>query len=293
MPAGLPRILLTGACGSLGRAVREAGAEQAEFVGVDVKAGGDPSVREGSFGERKLLDELLPGCAAVIHTAAAHGRFLKTHTPAQFTEINVTGLIELLEACVRHGVKKVVFSSTMEAVIGRDWAAAGLAVVDETFPVLPDWIYPLNKIQGEQAGAYYHARFGIQFVALRYMAFGSYSKPGPDLLARVLMPLDVAQANLAAAMKDDLGFQVLHIGPETPLTCQDIEAAVGGDPYAVVEKHWPGSAEFLRARGIELPAQCFWPVTRIDKARRVLGWRPEVTFESWLREQGWNGNRTA
>ena len=59
------------------------------------------------------------------------------------------------------------------------------------------------------------------------------------------------------------------------------------DPWAVLEKHWPGSAAVLKARNIEPNFANFWPVTRIDRAKRVLGWQPRDTFERYLQQLGW------
>lgn len=284
------KILLTGAAGRLGSALRKLDGNQfgadVEWVLVDTKTKDDPAIRAGSFMDDALLDELLPGCTAVIHTAAMHGSFRKTHTPTQFTEVNVVGLVTMLEACKRHNVNRFVFSSTMEVQIGRNWAASGMAVLDERTPPNPDWIYPANKLMCEQLGEYYYRRFGIEFIALRYMGFDWSTELGVSFLARSVMPLDVAAANMLAATKPGLGYEVLNIGTETPLTNNDIVQAAN-DPFGVVEKHWPGSAELLRAKGDSLPYEEFWPVTRIDKAKQVLGWRPEYTFEKYLKSLGW------
>jgi len=100
------------------------------------------------------------------------------------------------------------------------------------------------------------------------------------------MPRDIARANLIAATKPGLAYEVLNLGPETPLTQEDIQQAVT-DPDAVVEKYWPGAADVLKAHGVKLTLDDFWPVTRIDRAKRVLDWRPETTFETYLESLGW------
>lgn len=284
------KILLTGAAGKLGKALRNLDCEsfnaRVEWVSLDVTTNDDSSIREGTFTDQAILDELLPGCTAVIHTAALHGRFRKSHTPVEFTDVNVTGLVRLLESCLTHGVKRFVFSSTMEVLIGQDWMASGMAVMDESTPTRPDWIYPANKLMCEELGKYYHERHGIEFIALRYMSFEKGTIPGPNLLARDVVAHDAASANLLAATKPGLAYDVLNIGPDTPLTNQDIVAALE-DPHAVIEKYWPGATEFLKAGNVELQHTHFWPVTRIDKARQVLGWTPEYSFETYLRSLGW------
>ena len=280
------RMLVTGAGGCLGRAVRRAAAAQHDVIGVDLETGGDPQVRPGSFTDLELMRELMTGCDAVIHTAALHGGNRETHTPRQFTEVNVLGLQGLLELAVELGVRRLVFSSTMEVVIGHKWDSSGLALVDEDTPPNPDWIYALNKHQCELLGQHYSRHQGLAFTALRYMWFGDEPALTPHLLARFVVPDDVARVNVMAAEQNEGDFHVLHVGPETPLTHADITAAMS-DPGAVVETYWPGSQQALEAAGGALNHTHFWPVTRIDRARLAFGWRPRVGFVHYLRSIGW------
>lgn len=282
-----PRILLTGANGTLGRAIRAASREDIAWVGVDIATGGDPELIAGSFTNGVLMERLIPGCDAIIHTAALHGGNRETHTPTQFTEVNVGGQVTLLELCVRYGVKRFVFSSTMEVHIGGDWLASGMTVLDEWTTPNPNWVYPMNKLLCEQVGLYYHRQYGIEFVALRYMWFDATMPPNLLLLSRYILPADVARANLIAATKPGLGYETLNIGPETPLTQEDIVQAMT-DPAGVLEKYWPGASEVFARHKIALTAEQFWPVTRIERAKRTLGWRPEVTFETYLESLGWH-----
>ena len=94
-----PRILLTGSAGALGCAIREEGCDRFDLVCVDLDPKGKSVMHRGSFTDAVLMKRLLHDCDAVIHTAALHGENLKTHTPTQFTEVNVCGLITLLELC--------------------------------------------------------------------------------------------------------------------------------------------------------------------------------------------------
>ena len=58
-------------------------------------------------------------------------------------------------------------------------------------------------------------------------------------------------------------------------------------PVAVLERRFPGAAEILGAQGIQLEPANFYPAMDISRARRVLGWEPRLTFESWLEARGW------
>jgi len=280
------RIFLTGASGCLGRAVRRLGAGQHEFVCVDIDPRDDSDVRQGSFTDVELMRELMEGCEAIVHTAALHGGHRQSHSPRQFTEVNVLGLQGLLELAAELGVRRVAFSSTMEVVIGRLWDSGGMGVVDEMTPANPDWIYPLNKWQCELLGQYYHRNHRISFTALRYMWFADEPALTPHLLARFVAVEDVARANLLAVARDEDAFDVLHIGPETPLINGDIVRAVG-DPAGVIERYWPGGWGVLQEKEVALGHTHFWPVTRIERARAVLGWQPRVSFADYLRSLGW------
>ena len=63
------RILLTGAAGCLGRAIRRVAGGRHEFVNMDIEPGGDADVHRGTFTDLELMRELMAGCDALIHTA--------------------------------------------------------------------------------------------------------------------------------------------------------------------------------------------------------------------------------
>jgi nucleoside-diphosphate-sugar epimerase len=89
---------------------------------------------------------------------------------------------------------------------------------------------------------------------------------------------------------DGLRGDVFNIGPKTPLTNQDIIAA-NKNPDAVVEKYFPGAVEVLKANGYKLTWDEFWPVTSIRKAKLILGWKPQYTFETCWASAGGRENR--
>jgi nucleoside-diphosphate-sugar epimerase len=290
------KILLTGSSGRLGTAVLQEAARfgqehniDFEFVGLDARESTFASSIEfhkGSFTDSALIEQLLPGCDAIIHTAAYHGGFLKDHTPTEFVEVNVGGLATMLEACVKFDVKRFVFSSTMEVLIGRDWAASGMARMDESCPPRCDSIYSQSKLQCESLGQFYASEKGIEFVALRYQNIDPPNSSPLGLLARGVTAADTARSNLHAAIAKNVSYEMMLIGPASPITNQDIVKAQT-DPEAVLEKYWPGASKVLLEQDLKLSPNCFWPAVNINHARRVLGWEPEQTFEKWLREQGW------
>jgi nucleoside-diphosphate-sugar epimerase len=243
---------------------------------------------KGDYTDLALLDRLLPGCDAIIHTAGPNGEQVATMDMAQFVDLNVTCNVRLLEAAQRTDVKNVVLSSTMEVLTGRDWTPSGAAIVDEDFAPVSDSQYALSRYLMEEMAKQYSRLRGLSVVSLRYMASGyaTWDKIGLCLMARHLTGRDVARAVLMAAAKNDFVGDVIHIGPETPLNNQDIINALS-DPESVLEKYYPGSVAVLEQAGEAISTDLFWPATTIRKAKRLLDWTPLDTFEKWLTEHGW------
>jgi|GEM_PF-1359175 len=295
------KIVITGVCGRLGRAIAILADEQGhQVIGMDIadwptKRGPQPSSLKfikGSYEDGKLLDEVLPGCDAIVHTGGPHGACMETHDTADFIEAHNVWVARMLDAARSHGVKSAVLSSTMEVQIGRDWAASGAAFVDENAPARCDSKYSLSRYLMETLAQQYvlfHPEISI--ACLRYMAFGygDDGKAGPSLLSRTVPVRDVARAVLMAAARTDLKGDVFNIGPKTPLTASDIGQALS-DPQAVLEKYYPGATEIVQNAGQKVTRHHFWPITSIRKAKLILGWEPEYSFEVWLRENGWQPN---
>jgi len=285
------RILVTGACGKLGRAVRQAGAREHTFVLLDVvEAVEAEGGLRGSVADRETVKRAAEGCDAIIHTAAMHGLFKGKATNQQFLETNVIGAENLFEAALLHGIKRIVLSSTLEVIIGEQCDAYGTAIIDEDTPPRPDWIYPVTKLQAEILGSYYAREHGLEVVSLRYgnILPWTVEKMAFELLARGLHTDEYARANLLAVTVPGLTDHVFHCAAETPLRRPDILAAMK-NPWPVLDRYWPGSSETLQSHGLTPAPKYFFPVTRIDKARQILGWRPQITFADYLRLLGWNG----
>ena len=280
------KILVTGAAGRVGSAIVERCVGRHETVAFDhlTPPRGD-TIITADVRDRDAVFAAAAGCDAIIHPAGFHGQHLAAgRTTTEFLEVNVIGVNHLYEAAIEHGATRIVQSSTMEVVLGPDWLANGVAVLDEGTQPKPSTIYPLTKYLAEQFGPYYLREYGISTAALRYMNVDTLDpmQAGYQMTARWIWRYDVAEANILAAEATTIGFEVFHIGPDTPLTNQDIERS-RRDPAAVLEKHWPGSVALLEKHGVKL-LDCLWPVAPIAKAKRLLGWQPEWTFQRYLDE---------
>lgn len=288
------KILLTGATGLLGSAICAAADGVHDVVRMDINEAVKPDGICASITDAQAVADAASGCDAIIHTAAMHGGFHGKASNTEFLETNVIGTENIFAAALKHGIQRVVLSSSLGVCVGLDWSASGRVELTEDSPTKPDWVYPLSKVMCEQMGSFYARQHGLQVVSLRYMAISDrpVDSIGFALLARVMTADDAATANLLAATREGLYDHILNLGPDTPLTQSDINLAAT-EPLAVIERHWPGSTDILRERDLSPKSNVFWPVTRIDRARSVLGWQPTTGFEQYLRSLGWTGTPAA
>lgn len=102
--------------------------------------------------------------SVLIHTAAQMNVRKSVENPVYDADINVLGSLNLLEAGRRHGLNRVIFSSTGGAIYGEpDYTPQ-----DEQHPVRPKSPYGITKRSLEHYLNYYGEEFGILSVSLRY-----------------------------------------------------------------------------------------------------------------------------
>ena len=100
----------------------------------------------------------------VFHQAAQIDVRRSISEPLLDTEINVVGTVNLLQACVGAGVRRVVFASSGGAIYGDTTRIP----TPEEHPAMPASLYGAAKLCGEAYGGVYSGLYGLEFVAMRY-----------------------------------------------------------------------------------------------------------------------------
>jgi threonine 3-dehydrogenase len=85
--------------------------------------------------------------------------------PPTLLQANAIGFIHLIEAARRVGVEQFIFASSI-GTYGRD-LVPGAAIDDMTLQ-RPSTVYGVTKVLGENLGAYYKQKYGMDFRGLRY-----------------------------------------------------------------------------------------------------------------------------
>jgi UDP-glucose 4-epimerase len=295
------KVLVTGGAGFIGSHVCDEFLRKGhEVVALDNLSSGrrenlDPRVR------LMVLDIRSPEAAELVkserpevicHLAAQMDVRRSVEDPRFDAEVNISGLLNLLEAARRSEVKKFILSSTGGAIYGEQ----DVFPAPESHPQRPVSPYGASKAAGELYLGYYRAQYGLPYVALRYSnVYGPRQNPHGEagvvaifserLLAGrectifgdggqtrdfVFGP-DVARANSLALEGDFVGSVNIGTGVETDINhlyALLVEAA-GSTAEAV---HAPGKPGEQRRSSID-PAL----------AKRVLGWEPTVGLAEGLR----------
>ncbi len=117
----------------------------------------------GDILQTDILDAAMQGVDGVIHLAALW--LLQCHEyPRAAFEVNIRGTFNVLEACVKNNIKRLVYSSSASV-----YGDAVEEPMTENHPYNNWTFYGATKIAGEHMFKSFHKRYGLKGVGLRYM----------------------------------------------------------------------------------------------------------------------------
>ncbi|MCL9999902.1 MAG: NAD(P)-dependent oxidoreductase [Erythrobacter sp.] len=292
------RVLLTGSSGWLGRFLAPALMRAGHAVtGLDIAPGAHTDVL-GSVADAGLVGELFAAhrFEGVIHAGALHKPDIARYPAQSFIDVNVTGTLGLLEAAVRHGAGRFVFTSTTSLMITqaiRDEVAAEAVWLDETSgPLAPRNIYGVTKRAAEELCRLWHNLHGLPVIALRVSRFfpeddDTHAVPSGEnlkaneFLNRRLTVEDCAAAHIAALdAAPRVGWGVYVVSAPPPFTRADA-ARLKHDAAALIAGRFPEAPALYAARGWVLP-DSIGRVYDPSAIERDLGFRCETDFAAVL-----------
>jgi len=230
----------------------------------------------------------------IFHLAAQMDVRRSVADPAFDAQVNVVGFVNLMESARKHGLKRVVFSSTGGAIYGEQDEFP----CTEDHPKRPVSPYGVAKLATEAYLFFYKVEYGIDYLALR---FGNVYGPRQDphgeagvvaiFCGRILdgKPVtiygdgtqtrdyvyvgDVVRAVVAAGKSNASGI-AMNIGTGLETNVNELYSTLAGIA------DFPTKAEHAAARPGEQKRSVISPA----RAGKELGWRPEKKLAEGLEE---------
>jgi nucleoside-diphosphate-sugar epimerase len=305
------KVLITGANGFIGNTLMRYYKQQGTaVVGVDLCANGDDIV-QGDISRPETISHLLEQCDVIVHTAALVSNAMKD---SDMWRVNVLATRNLIAAAKQHKVRRFVQISSIVA-----YGNTAQGELDEDHPVHADGgSYVLTKLASEHTVMAAHASGGIEVVILRPGdVYGPGSRPW------IIAPLEAITKNQFMLPAKGEGFfrpiyvddlirgidlAVRHPDAAGEIFNLSCEGYITTKEYFAPHYQWLGkkgpmlvstklalrvSAIASRVAGLmgnlneASPATVAQLATKswfsIKKAERILGWKPEISFEEGMK----------
>jgi len=246
----------------------------------------------GDILDFESLSSTIKNVDVVFHEAGQAGiRYCATR-PVKAHRVNTEGTLNVLLACKKNGVKKVVAASS-SSIFG----IPKYMPIDEDHPTNPGSFYGATKLAGEKYCTAFHEMYGLDVTCLRYFSvYGPRGRPDQVIYAftdkvfkgeRLVIYgdgsqtrdftyiSDVVDLTIRALEVDESSGQVFNIGYGKEISIRDVASKV---------------TSFLGKEGVEAAysesIRGEFPRTLADpgKSERILGLRPKVDFEKGLKK---------
>jgi dTDP-glucose 4,6-dehydratase len=259
------------------------------------------------LGELRDVESVTGACEGmeiVMHLGAHVGIPYSYRNPRDFFEVNTLGTLNVAQAALRHGVERVVHTSTSEV-----YGSALTLPITEDHPLEPQSPYAASKLSADKLIDSWHRSYDLPVTVVR--PFNTY---GPRQSARAVIPTIISQALAGSILR--LG----SLSPRRDLTYVDdtvagfVAAAVA--PAAAGRTIQLGTGEAVAVGDlVELVAELLGKELEVERdparvrpensevqallsspelARTLLGWEPEVGLREGLaRTVEWVERNTA
>jgi UDP-glucose 4-epimerase len=117
----------------------------------------------GDIRDTDVLDAAVSQVDAVVHLAAMWLLHCKDYPRTAF-DVNIQGTFNILEACAKHNIERLVYSSSASV-----YGDAVEVPMTEDHPFNNRNFYGASKIAGEAMARAFHDRYDLSYVGLRYM----------------------------------------------------------------------------------------------------------------------------
>ena len=220
----------------------------------------------------------------VFHLAALADIVPSIENPTEYYQSNVSGTFNVLEACRKHHVKKIIYAGSSSCYgIPNEYPTNEIAAIRPQYP------YALTKNLGEQLVMHWSQLYSLPAVSLRFFnvygprartsgtygaVFGvflaqklakkPYTVVGDGTQTRDFTFVSDAVNAIVTAVESDLSGEIINIGSNNTYSINRLVELLGGDVTYIPKR--PGEPD------------CTW--ADISKANKLLNWKPKVSLEA-------------
>ena len=247
----------------------------------------------GDIRDPKRVEEAVEGMEIIFHLSSLIAIPYSYHAPDSYVQTNVGGAVNVLNACRKYGIERLVHTSTSEV-----YGTARYAPIDEKHPLQGQSPYSASKIGADMMAESYHRSFGLPVAIMR--PFNTY---GPRQSARAVIPtilsqllsgatelklgsltptrdfnyvLDTVGGFLAVGKCKEAEGRVLNVGSGREITIGDLAELLiqtsGAKAEIVCEQ------ARLRPKDSEVERL----LCDASQAKKIAGWEPKYTLEQGL-----------
>lgn len=255
----------------------------------------DVDLRVGDCADRAVVRRAVRGIEVIFHEAALPSVARSVDEPALSHRNNATATITLLEAARDAGVRRVVYAGSSSV-----YGAGKTLPKCESHEPQPLSPYGVGKLMGEHYLRVCHELYGLETLTLRYFnVFGPRQNPGSpysgviSLFAKALLsgksPLiygdggqtrdftyveNVVAANLLALRAPGARGQAINVATGRRISLRQLLEAMNDElgTNLKARREAPRSGDIRHSQA------------DIGRARRLLKYRPTVSFEDGLRQ---------
>ena len=247
----------------------------------------------GDITDYDAVEKAIDGCDVVVHLAASISIPYSYEHPQEVFDANATGTMNVLQACRKKDVKRVVVTSTSEV-----YGSADIIPITEDNPLKPQSPYAASKVAADAMARSFFCSYGLPVVIAR-----CFNAMGPRQSNRAVIPTVIQQALwrdkiVVGALHTKRDFVYVEDLAVAFLACCKAGRSVEGETIQFatnqawsVQKVIDIVQEII---GIEIPVETSSIRMRpqmsevlhlqgdYSKAEKLLGWKPTVSLRDGL-----------
>ncbi|MFX1479878.1 MAG: NAD-dependent epimerase/dehydratase family protein [Promethearchaeota archaeon] len=250
----------------------------------------DYDLIRGDLVDSTILKDIHYDIDYIFHIAAIPGVRYSIHNAEEVTRNNIVSSVNVFEYALEVGVKKVIYASS-SSIYGNPLYTP----VDEDHPKNPISPYAVSKLCGEIYADYYYTEHKLPVTILRfYTVYGPRGRPDmaiskffANILKNKTIQIygdgkqirdftyisDIVQGLILSAEKKNSIGEIFNLGCSNPIVINNLVEKM----YTLAKKTKQVNYIEKQKGDVEITH------SKIEKARKLLGFKPEVDIDTGLK----------